>query len=312
MDSRNSIFELLKSHCCIFDKNLQNVKLPVGTDKFVNWIFQLDYLQRYPSSEKISLYGLPWSIESVWVKDNPNWIPTEFSDVFLKVEYFGEHCAIDYQLIIPWKSPISIINWWYFKVREWNNVVWKWRITVYWKALKLYYMGYIQRLQDYVIKYNWQCCRVDLCWDFPCEFPDWIVDLQLTWSKYDTKYFGRDNSNIFFRKYNKTKDLRKDKNCYSWFYPKWYMKECWRLEAQLTWRYSKSMAPNDWLDIMEVDKSIIQKLDKIDRSVYKTALYSVINTVDWINLSVQEKLNILINSKRLLEQKIKKLKEQDL
>ena len=70
------------------------------------------------------------------------------------------------------------------------------------------------------------------------------------------------------------------------------------------------MSPLDWLDVVEVDKSKIQKLDKIDRSVYKTALYSVINTIDWINLSSQEKLDILINSKKLLDNKIKKLKKQ--
>ena len=70
------------------------------------------------------------------------------------------------------------------------------------------------------------------------------------------------------------------------------------------------MSPLDWLDIMKVDKSKIQKQEKIDRNVYKTALYSVINTVDWLNLSSQEKLDILINSKKLLENKINKLKKQ--
>ena len=72
------------------------------------------------------------------------------------------------------------------------------------------------------------------------------------------------------------------------------------------------MTPLDWLDIMQVDKSIIQKVEQIDRNVYKTALYSVINCVDWVNLSIQEKMNILINSKKLIEQKINKLKKQDL
>ena len=40
----NNISELLKSHCSIFGSNLQNVKLPLGTDKSVQGIFQLDYL----------------------------------------------------------------------------------------------------------------------------------------------------------------------------------------------------------------------------------------------------------------------------
>ena len=90
------------------------------------------------------------------------------------------------------------------------------------------------------------------------------------------------------------------------------MKKCWRLEAQITGRYSRSMSVNDWLDILEVDKSIIQKLEKTDRNVYKTALYSVINTIDWVNLSIQEKMGILINAKNMLSKKIEKLKKLDL
>ena len=306
----NSILELVKSHCSIFTTNLQNVKLPLGTDKTVDWIFQLDYLQWYPDSERIERYWLPWDIDNVRIKDNPNWVPTDYENVFIKTEIYWEHIAIDYQLVIPWKSPVSLINRWYFKVREWNEYKWKWRITVYWKALRLYYIWYIQRLQNYIIKYNWICCRADLCWDFPCEFPNWIIDLKITWTKYDTVYFGRDNSDIFFRKYNKTQDLRKDKNCFSWFYPERYKNECWRLEAQLTGRYSKSMSPLDWLDIMQVDKSTIQKIESWNRNVYKTALYSVINTIDWVNISHEEKIEILINSKKVLENKITKLKKE--
>ena len=69
------------------------------------------------------------------------------------------------------------------------------------------------------------------------------------------------------------------------------------------------MSPLDWLDIMEVDKSEIQKQESVRRSSYKTALYSVIDTVDWLTLSQQEKLDILLNSKKLLDKKIRKLKE---
>ena len=72
------------------------------------------------------------------------------------------------------------------------------------------------------------------------------------------------------------------------------------------------MNPLDWLDICKVDKSKIQKIEKTDRSVYKTSLYSVINLVDWITLSTQEKIDILTNSKKLLENKIKKLSKDNL
>ena len=173
-------------------------------------------------------------------------------------------------------------------------------------------MWYIQRLQDYVIRYQWECCRADLCWDFPMDLPDWIIDLSLTGTNHKTRYYWEKNSPIFFRIYDKTQDLKREKNCFAWLYPKWYMKECRRLEAQLTWSYSRSMTPLDWLSIDKVDKSLIEKVENIDRSVYKTALYSVINCVDWVNLSIQEKLNILINSKKLLEKKIEKIKKQDL
>ena len=67
------------------------------------------------------------------------------------------------------------------------------------------------------------------------------------------------------------------------------------------------MTNYDWLDIIQVDKSKLLKQDKLDRNVYKTALYSVIDTIDWINLSSQEKLLILTNSQKLIQKKIKKL-----
>ena len=305
----NSIFELVKSHCSIFTTNLQNVKLPLTTSKSVKWIFQLDFLAWYVDPFRIEKYWVPWFITDVWIKDNPNRVPTEYENVFMKTESFWENYAIDYQLVIPNKSPVAIMNRWYFKVRKWDSYIWRWRVSIYWKALKLYYMWYIPRLQNYIIKYNWECSRADLCWDFPCEFPNGIIDLGISWTNHSTVYFWEKNSPIFFRKYDKTQDLKREKNCFSWFYPEWYKKECWRLECQLTWEYSRSMSPLDWLDIMKVDKSKIQKQDKIDRNVYKTALYSVINTIDWINLSSQEKLDILINSKKLLENKITKLKK---
>jgi len=305
----DSIYKLVKSHLCIIDKNLQNVKLPIWTDKnwqirYTNWIFQLDFLAWYVDDFRITTYWLPIVLDEI--KDNPNWIPTDYENVFIKTEYRWENVSIDYQLVIPWKSPVAILNWWYFKVRVWNSYEYRRRISVYWKALKLYYMWYIQRLRDYIIKYNWQCCRADLCWDFPCVIPDWIIDLDLTWTNHTTRYFWEKNSPIFFRIYDKTQDLKKEKNCFSWFYPEWYKNECRRIETQLTWRYSRASDPLEWLGIVEIDKSKIQKLEKTDRNVYKTLLYSAVNTIDWINLSIDEKINILKNTKKLLENKIVK------
>ena len=305
----NSIFELIKSHVCIFDRNLQNVKLPVWTNESVHWVFQLDFLSWYVDSDKIEAYWVPGFIDNYWIKDNPNWIPTEYENVYMMTEYRGENAIIDYQLVVPWKNPVKIMNWRYFKVRKWDSYEYRWRVCIYWKALKLYYMWYLPRLQNYVIKYSWECCRADLCWDFPVAIPNWIIDLKITGTNHSTTYFWEKNSPLFFRIYDKTQDLRREKNCFAWFYPEWYTKECWRLEAQLSWDYSRSMSPIDWLDIMQVDKSKIEKQESIKRSAYKTALYGVIDTIDWLTLSQQEKLDILLNSKKLLDKKIRKLKE---
>lgn len=305
----NSICELIKSHVCIFDTNLQKVKLPISPSESVHGIFQLDFLSWYVDKKKLEAYWIPWFVDDYWVKDNPNWIPTEYENVYIMTEYHGENVSIDYQLVVPWKNPVKIMNWRYFKVRCWKSYEYRRRISIYWKALKLYYMGYLPRLEQYVIKYSWECCRADLCRDFPVEIPNWIIDLPITWTNHSTTYFWERNSPLFFRTYDKTQDLRREKNCFAWFYPEWYTEWCRRLEAQITWDYSRSMAPYDWLDIMKVDKSKIQKQEQLKRNSYKTALYSVIDTVDWINLSMQEKLDILLNSKKLLDKKIEKLKK---
>lgn len=306
----NSIYELVKSHCSIFDTNLKNVKVLSWTGKIHQAIFQLDFLAWYPSIERISEYGIPWFSTDTWIKDNPNWVPSEYENVYIKTEYHWENVSIDYQLVIPEKSPVAVMNRRYFKVRIWKSYEYRRRVSIYWKALKLYYMWYLPRLKNYVIKYAWECCRADLCRDLPFRVPDWVIDLNITWTNHSTTYFWEKNSPIFFRIYDKTQDLKREKNCFSWFYPEWYKKECRRLECQLTWQYSRSMSPVDRLDIIQVDKSKIQKQDKIDRNVYKTALYSVINTIDWINLSTQEKIDILINSKKLLENKIRKFTKE--
>lgn len=310
MSLNNSIFDLVKSHCSIFDTNLQNVKTSSPTGKIHTANFQLDFLAWYPDEERINVYWIPWFNYWDWIKDNPNWVPTEFENVYIKTEYHWENVSIDYQLVVPNKSPVAIMNRWYFKVRQGKNYVYRWRVSIYWKALKLYYSWYISWLLEFVIKYNWECSRADLCWDLPFRVPDWVIDLAITWTNHTTTYFWEKSSPIFFRIYDKTQDLKREKNCFAWLYPDWYKESCWRLECQLSWDYSRSMSPLDWLDIMKVDKSKIQKQEKIDRNVYKTALYSVINTVDWLNLSSQEKLDILINSKKLLENKINKLKKQ--
>ena len=300
------MFELIKSHFSYLWTNLKDVKLPFGT-KEIQWLFQLDFLSWYVWVDKLESYWVPFDVWSI--KDNPNWIPTEYDNVYMMAEYRGENVLVDYQLVLPNKSPVKLINWWYFKVRSWDTYDYRWRVCIYWKALKLYYMWYLPRLKEYVIKYWGECCRADLCWDFPFKFPVWVVDLNVTWTNHSTTYLGEKNSPLFFRVYDKTQDLKREKNCNAWLYPNWYQKECWRLEAQLSWNYSRSMTPIDWLDIDSVDKSKIEKQKNVDRNVYKTALYSVINTIDWISMSNGEKLDILMWWKKVLDLKLKKLQK---
>ena len=67
------------------------------------------------------------------------------------------------------------------------------------------------------------------------------------------------------------------------------------------------MNPLDWLDVVKVDKSKIQKIESTKRNTYKTLLYSAIDTIDWINISTDEKIEILKSVKKLSENKINKL-----
>lgn len=69
------------------------------------------------------------------------------------------------------------------------------------------------------------------------------------------------------------------------------------------------MSPIDWLSILKIDKSKIQVENNIKRSAYKTWLYGVINTIDWLNMSSQEKLDILIATRNMLDWKIDRYKK---
>lgn len=67
------------------------------------------------------------------------------------------------------------------------------------------------------------------------------------------------------------------------------------------------MNPLEWLDIMKVDKSKIQKIESSRRNTYKTLLFSAVDTIDWINVSMDEKLEIMKSVKKLVENKIVKI-----
>jgi len=286
-----TISDLILSHCSIFDwESMQGASA-----------FQLDFLSFYADPLKVSLYWSPYEYDIV--RDNPNWLTTDYDNVYKFIDWN----MVMYQYVLPWVAPVSIFSWYQCKI----NWEWRWRVSIYGKALKLYYSWHLSWLRDYVIKYAWECCRADLCRDFKEKLNSWIIDLDCSSTIPDDasrtyKSFWKKKSPLFVRIYDKTLDLRRDKNKYAWLYPDWYMDKCWRLEFQFTWNYSRSVSAVDWLDWLERDQ-VISPIVQSDRNALKTALYWVINLVNRVNFDDAEKILVLENAKDLITKKIKAL-----
>lgn len=307
-NSNNSIWELISSHCLVFDNssNICTMSLPGAS------FFQLDYLRFYVPSEKWLIYGTPWDS---WVKDNPNYEPTEYSNVYKLTDYKYSL----YSYVLPGVAPVSVLRWEKVKVKKDWEVQELIQVCIYWKWLKLYFSGHISWLQDFVIRYGGITTRVDLCWDFKQKLPgdqyqwDYRTDLKKSalyldkeGVNVDTIYYGKKHSPFMVRIYNKTADLRKDNNIHSFLYPKWYMKECRRYEIELKGKYASSNSALDWLNIQDRNLQL-QKIEQVKRSNYKTALYSLVNCVEVINYDDWEKIMILQNVKELINNKLKVL-----
>lgn len=307
-----SVLELISSHCDVFDSSslLSTMSLPGAVH------FQVDYLRFYVPADKWMIYWTPWD---KWVKDNPNFEPTEYTNVYKLTDYKTSL----YSYNLNGVAPISILRWEKIKIKKWWQVQELIQICIYWKWLKLYYSWHISRLKEFVIKYWWECTRVDLCRDFKEKLPwnefqgDQRTDLKRfaqylnsDASDYDTIYYGKKHSPFMIRIYNKTADLRKDNNIHSFLYPKWYMKECRRYEIELKGNYAWSNTPIDWLDVQARDLQI-QKIDQTKRNNYKTALYSLVNCVECINYDDWEKILILQSAKELINNKLKHLIRND-
>lgn len=299
-----SLIDLISWHCDLFD----------GVNNMV-WSSrsQLDYLRFYVPLDKQLLYWTPF--DNWGVRDNPNYQPTWYDNVYMMTDY--KSSLWDYCL--PWVAPVSVLRWSYVHVKK--DGVYKdcLEICIYWKALALYYAWHLNWLDTFVVKYWWECSRVDLCWDFKHKLP-WVeyqldnytdltrsaVYLNDDASDCDTIYYGKKHSPFMIRVYNKTQDLRKDKNIHSFIYPKWYLKECWRLEIVLKGRYSQIASPIDRLKSKNRDFTI-EPITQTKRNNYKTAIYSLINCIDIINYSDGEKVIILQNVKELISTKLKSL-----
>lgn len=274
---------------------------------------QLDYLRFYVPIDNQLLYGTPRDCENV--RDNPNLEPTEYDKVFKMTDY--KQSLWIYQ--IDGVAPVSVLSWRKVKVRKWWELQELMEVCIYWKALALYYAGHLSWLKEFVVKYQWECTRADFCFDFNCDIPwykipgDCYIDLRNTAlfpnkdnSWFDSVYYGDKHSPLFIRIYNKTEDLRKDKNIHSFIYPKWYIEKCWRVEFEFKGRYASVCNPIDWL--ISQDRNFqIKPLEQCKRNNYKTAVYSVINCIDLINYSEWEKIVILQNAKELINCKLKNL-----
>lgn len=60
---------------------------------------QLDFLAWYPDSVKLDTYGIPSDYDIY--RDNPNWEPTEYENVYRMVEVKNQNFIVNYQLVIP-------------------------------------------------------------------------------------------------------------------------------------------------------------------------------------------------------------------
>ena len=288
----NDLFDLVFSHISIawdlLDKN-----------KFIE---QLDYLTFWVNSEKMSLNS---PFKDSYIRDNPNWETTIYDNVYQLVE----EDKIVLQYVRDWYSPVAILQWYRMKIK-WVD---KWKISVYWKWLRLYYCWFLDWLPDYIDLYCDEVIRADLCWDSKEKISDCVVSkLSNTitywdWENWTYKGFWNKRSPLFIRIYDKTLDLKKDHNSMSWLYPDRYVDSCWRIECKFTWRYANSMSALQWLGLIYRDWKV-QKQVENKRNYLKSAFYNLLMYVDFLpNKKLQ--YEILDSIKILCNKKLKKLKD---
>ena len=288
----NDLSELVNSH----------ISIAQNFNKKSLFAEQLDFLAFWVDSQKMSLHS-PFAIKNEF-RDNPNWENTIYDNVYKLID----EDKIVLQYVRDWFSPVAILQ------RYKMNIKWveKWKISVYWKWLRLYYCGLLDWLPDYIDTYCWEVIRADLCWDCKEKIPEWVVDLTNTvtyweWENRTYKWFWNKRSPLFIRIYDKTLDLKKDHNSMAWLYPERYIKSCWRIECKFTWRYASSMSALQWLWVVECDWQI-QKQTDTKKNYLKSAFYNLLMYVDFIpNKKLQ--YEILDSVKSLCNKKLKKLKD---
>lgn len=289
----NDISELVKQHISIHEI-LDNSSLSVG---------QLDFLSFWVDNSKMSKNS-PFAWRYNILRDNPNWEVTEYEDVYQMVE----EDKIVLQYVKSWYSPVAILQWYKVKLPSWEG----WKISVYWKWLRLYYCGYLDRLPSYLWKYSGDVIRADVCWDLKNKIPEGVVDLPNTvtyWEgdSWTYKWFWNKRSPLFIRIYDKTLDLAKDHNSMAWLYPNRYTKECRRIECKFTWNYAKGMSALEWLWTVERSWTILKQKAKT-KDYLKSTFYNLIMYLDFLP-NKEEEYNLLLWIKDLVNKKIKKLND---
>ena len=286
----NDLSELVKNHISIYE-DLSKKSL---------YQDQLDFLSFWVDAEKLSL-NYPFDL----VRDNPNWEVTDYDNVYKLVE----EDKIVLQYVREGCSPVAILQWYKVKLKNKWEV---WKISVYWKWLRLYYCGYLDWLPDYINMYAGDVIRADVCWDTKDKIPEGVIDLANTvtyWEgeNWSYKWFWNKRSPLFIRIYDKTLDLAKDKNSMAWLYPDWYTTSCWRLECKFTWRYASSMSALQWLGVSDRDWKI-QKTKSIKRDYLKSAFYNLLMYVDFIP-DRSRQVDLLQGIMTMCWKKLKKLKD---
>lgn len=286
---KNTLSELLSSHIKIF-QSFQNELTRYN---------QLDFLTFRVKKSAWELQN-PFKFDDL--RDNPNWEPTNRPNIYQLID----SDKIQFQYIEQWHAPIMILQRYYEKTPSCEG----WKICIYWKWLRLYYLWKIDRLRDYINCYADKVIRADLCWDNKNPIDPKVIDLTNTitiWkdSERSYKWFWKKNSPLFIRIYDKTLDLKKDKFSMAWLYPERYQKQCRRLEAKLTWRYAQVYSAIQWLDLIDFEVNI-PKETKIERNFIKNALYNLIQSVDYIP-DTDLQAQILQGCKDLSTKKLKKI-----
>lgn len=293
LNLNNDLSELLKSHISIYS-DLENSRWRSE---------QVDFLSFRVDSEAMSKKS-PFEWNYNGVRDNPNWELTEYENVYQLVE----NDKIVLQYVKDWCAPVAILQWYRIKL-PWID---RRKISVYWKWLRLYYCGYIDRLAVYILMYASDVIRADVCWDTKYMIPDWIIDLPLTvtyWKDWDLTYrwYWNKRSPLFIRIYDKTLDLAKDHNSMAWLYPERYTNCCWRLECKFTWRYANSMTALEWLGVCQRNWSV-QKIKSVRRDYLRSAFYNLLMYIDFIP-DKRKQYDLLDWIKTMCNKKLKKLKK---